>query len=126
MRTPALEVFGSPALPSTSLVATQSWLKAHADTAQRLVRATQKAMQWMREHSAEEVRAEMTDAQRMPDADADLEAIRGVQQTLSLDGAMPAEGPEVVRKVLAASNAKARTAHLDLSTTYTNKFVIKP
>jgi NitT/TauT family transport system substrate-binding protein len=119
-------VFGSPAFPSTSLVATQSWLKANADTARRLVRATQKAMQWMREHSAEEVRAEMTDTQRMPDADADLEAIRGVQHTLSRDGAMPAEGPELVRKVLAASNAKARTALLDLSPTYTNEFVIKP
>lgn len=76
-------MFGSPAFPSTSLVANKPWLKANAEPARRLVRATQKAMQWMREHSAEEIRAEMTDTQRMPDADADLEAIRGAQRTLS-------------------------------------------
>ena len=122
----AKAVFGSSAFPSMSLVAGDPWLKANAETARRLVRATRKAMRWMGAHSAEEIRAEMTDAQRMPDAEADLEAIRGAQRILSPDGVMPAEGPETVRKVLAASNEKARTAHLDLSTTYTNEFVIHP
>jgi NitT/TauT family transport system substrate-binding protein len=116
-------LFGSPTFPSTSLVADTKWLKAHPETARRLARATQKAMRWMREHSAEDVRAELTEMQRMPDADADLDAIRGAQGILSVDGAMPAGGPALAQKVLAASNAKARTVVLDLSQTYTNEFV---
>ena len=49
-----------------------------------------------------------------------------VRQILSPDGAMPDEGPDVVRTVIAASNAKARSALLDLSATYTNEFVTRP
>jgi NitT/TauT family transport system substrate-binding protein len=118
------DAFGSSVFPSTSLVANEEWLKANADTALRLVRATQKAMQWMREHSAEEIRAEMIDT-----ADAGRRCRFGRHPRRAADsvsdGAMPAEGPELARKVLAASNAKVRTAHLDFSRTYTNQFVTR-
>lgn len=122
----ATAVFGSATFPSTSLVANLDWLKKHGDTAAQLVRATRKAMDWMRNHSAEDVRAQMDETLRLPDVDADLDAIRSGQRTLSPDGRMPQGGPEIVRKVLAASNVKARGTGLDLSTTYTNEFVTQP
>jgi NitT/TauT family transport system substrate-binding protein len=83
-------------------------------------------MDWMRSHTAEEVRTQMSESLRQPDATADLDAIRTAQRTLSADGRMPSEGPELVRKVLAATNAKARSATLDLTRTYNNEFIPHP
>jgi NitT/TauT family transport system substrate-binding protein len=127
-RTPAgtQAAFGSSTLPSASLVTTEDWLKTSNDTARRLTRATLKAMQWMSSHSAEEARTYLPEALRMPDAEGDLEAIRLSQRNLSRDGAMPADGLETARRVLAASNDKVRTGTLDLSRFYTNEFVLRP
>lgn len=124
LRTPegALAVFGSPTFPSSSLLAEAQWLKTNAETAHRLVRAIKKAMVWIREHSAEEALAQLPEAVRMADADADVESIRFTQRALSEDGVLPVDGPELARKVLAASNDKVRTAAFDLSATYTNEF----
>lgn len=118
------EAYGLTSFPSGVLVAQENWLKTNSDTARRFVRAVQKGMQWLGQHSAEQVRAQMSEADRMPDAEADLEAIRLFQQTLLLRGAMPADGPEILRKVLAVSSEKVRAAHLDLSKIYTNEFVV--
>jgi NitT/TauT family transport system substrate-binding protein len=117
--------FGSSRFPSAALVAQAKWLKANGDTARRLVRATSKAMRWIAGHSAEEARALMPESLRMPDAASDLDAIRISQRNLSEDGEMPADGPATVRRVLAASNPKVRTASIDLSKTYTNEFLNK-
>jgi NitT/TauT family transport system substrate-binding protein len=81
-------------------------------------------MEWMATHSADEVRASIPEALRMPDAEADLEAIRQVQQTMSRDGIMPPDGPETIRKYVAVSDERVRNAHLDLSTLYTNEFAM--
>lgn len=123
-RTPegAQALFGTPTFPSASLLAETSWLTEHADTAHRFVRAIKKAMTWMREHSAEEVLAQIPEPLRMPDSGADVESIRDSQRALSADGTMPADGAETVRKVLAASNEKVRVLSFDLSTIYTNAF----
>lgn len=115
-------IFGSPTFPSAALLAEADWLKANADTTRRFVRALKQAIRWMREHSAEEVRAEMAETIRMADADADLESIRDAQRLVSEDGLMPADGPETVRRVLAASNQKVSTTAFDLSAIYTNEF----
>jgi hypothetical protein len=62
----------------------------------------------------------------MPDSEGDLEAIRLSQRNLSHDGAMPLDGLDTARKVLAASNEKVRTGTVDLSKLYTNEFVLRP
>jgi NitT/TauT family transport system substrate-binding protein len=117
------EIFGVTTFPSAVLVAQENWLKANSDTVRRFVRAVQKGIQWVREHSAEQVRTEMSEAERMPDAEADLQAIREFQQALLPDGAMPADGPEILRRVLAVSSEKVRVGHIDLSKIFTNEFV---
>jgi hypothetical protein len=53
-------------------------------------------MQWMGEHSPEEVRANMREDQRLPDIDADLQTIRGFQHVLSPDGAITEGSPEIM------------------------------
>jgi NitT/TauT family transport system substrate-binding protein len=120
----ARKVFGTDVFPFTSLVAQDSWLKANPDTARRFAKSVLKAMTWMRSHSAQEVRANMPERDRLPDAEADLEAIRQAQSTLSPDGVMPESGPDVMRKFIAVSSEKVRTAkNLDLTKVYTNDFV---
>jgi NitT/TauT family transport system substrate-binding protein len=86
------------------------------------VRAVKKGVEWMANHSAEDVRATIPEASRMPDAEADLEAIRQAQRTMSRDGIMPPDTPELIRKYLAVSDERVRNAHLDLSRLYTNEF----
>jgi NitT/TauT family transport system substrate-binding protein len=124
-RTPsgAQRIFGSAGFPGPLLVAQEAWLKANPDTARRLVRAVRKAMQWMSEHSPEQIRAQMRENQRMPDEAADLDTIHEFQQVLSADGAMPVGGPEIMYKVLATSIDKVRTARIDLSKLYTNEYL---
>jgi NitT/TauT family transport system substrate-binding protein len=124
-RTPegSQRVLGPASFPGSLLVAEESWLKANPDTARRFVRAVKKGMQWMGEHSAEEVRANMRDDQRTPDAAADLETIRDFQHMLSPDGAIREGSPEIMYKVLATSLENVRAAHIDLSRAYTNEYL---
>lgn len=116
-------VFGvSPVPLGGGLSARDEWLRKNHETATGFVRAVKKAMQWIRTHSPEEIRATIPEAPRMSDPEADLEAIRLLQHNLSPDGTVPPEAPEAVRKFLAVSDERFRNAHLDLSTIYTNEF----
>jgi NitT/TauT family transport system substrate-binding protein len=115
------EALGVESFPSGVLAAQENWLHANSDTARRFVRAVKKGIQWVGDHSAEQVRAQMSEAERMPDAEADLQAIREFQQSLLRDGVMPAGAPEIVLKVLAVSSEKIRTAHIDLSKIFSQR-----
>ncbi len=77
---------GDDSFPGGVLVAQQQWLRDNANLAQRFVRAMQKATGWIASHSPEEIRLEIDEAERMPDADADREAIRSFQNAMSRDG----------------------------------------
>ena len=55
-------------------------------------------------------------------AEADLQAIRQMQEVLSTDGLMPAGSPELIEKFVAVSNSKLRAAHIDIARLYTNEF----
>jgi NitT/TauT family transport system substrate-binding protein len=124
-RTPegSRRVFGPASFPGSLLIAEESWLQANPGTARRFVRAVKQGMQWMGSHSPTEVRAQMREEQRMPDADADLQTIRDFQQMLSPDGAIQKGSPELMYKVLATSLENVRTAPIDLSKAYTNAYL---
>jgi NitT/TauT family transport system substrate-binding protein len=119
----AQRVFGTTNFPNACVIAEDDWLAAHADSARRLVRAVQSAMQWMRTHSAEEIRARMPESLRISDHEAELQAIRQAKDTLSPDGSIAPEAAETVRRYVAAYNDKVRNTRIDLSHTYTNDFV---
>jgi len=110
-------VFGKADFPGSLLIAEESWLKANPDTARRFVRAVKKAMQWMGEHSPDEIRAQM------PNSETDPQTIREFKQMLSPDGAIAPGSPELMYKVLAASLEKVRAARIDLSRAYTNEYL---
>ena len=118
----ARKMFGSDTFPTSSLMAQNSWLKANPGTARRFAASVLKGMEWMRTHSAEDIRAKMSESERLPDVQADLQAIRQAQHTLSPDGVIPDSAPDQMRKFLEISSDKVRTAKIDLRTVYTNEF----
>jgi NitT/TauT family transport system substrate-binding protein len=82
-----------------------------------------RTIQFMREHSAEEIRSRMPAQYRSPDAEADLKALRELVPLLSRDGRITPEGAQAVKNVLDVSSEKVRLARIDLSQTYSNEFV---
>jgi len=123
LRTPegARQIFGSQVFPSLGLLAEDRWLRANPDTARRFVRAVTRGMQWIRDHPAEQVRDMLPDAVRTT-AEADLLAIRQMQQVLSSDGLMPAGSAELIAKFVAVSKPTFRATPSDLAHIYTNEF----
>jgi NitT/TauT family transport system substrate-binding protein len=117
------QVFGVTNVAMSALDAREDWLRGNPETARHFVRAVKRGMEWMVNHSTEEVRAMIPEASRMPDTNADLEAIRQAQRTISPDGIMPPEVPEIIRRYLAVSDEGVRNANIDLSKLYTNEFV---
>ena len=115
------EVFGAETFPSLGLVAQDGWLRDHAEIARRLVRAVKKGMRWVSDHPAEQVRAMVPPDARMT-PNADLQSIRRIQETMSPDGQMPPDAPQLIQKFVAVSNAKVRAAHISAAEFYTNEF----
>jgi NitT/TauT family transport system substrate-binding protein len=125
LRTPAgaRQMFGAEVFPSLGLLAEDRWLRANPDTARRLARAVTRGMQWVRDHSAEQVREMVPAAARTTD-EADLQAIRQLQQVLSSDGLMPPGATALIERFVAVSNPKLRAAPIDIARIYTNEFAL--
>jgi NitT/TauT family transport system substrate-binding protein len=120
------EFFGASVYPSAVLYSTPEWLNTHHVEAAHLVRAFERAVQWMRLRNPQEIASRMPAEFRSPSEDADIEALRGIQAMLSLDGRMPQRGAEAVRNVLDVSLEGVRTANFDVTQTYTNEFLDQP
>jgi len=119
-------LFGSDVYPAYTMLAPTTWLRENPATAHKLASAVKRAVDWIREHSPEEVRARMPAQRRSPDVEADLEALRATIPMLSAEGTISAEGVEVVKKTLALSMEKVRTTPIDLSQAFTNEFIRRP
>ena len=96
--------------PASCLLANRQWLDAHLDDAKKMARAELRALQWLREHSPEEILAKVPSP---GDRAAELEAIRLAKPMYSTDGRINKESAEAVRTVLGKSS-------LDVSTTFAN------
>jgi len=118
-------IFGVEDYPASCLLARGEWLRANPETAAKLARAVLKSLAWIREHSAEEILAQVPAEFRAGDQAAELQAIRMAKPMYSVDGRIDAESAEAVCKVLAGSVDRVRDAKIDLGRTYTNQFVTR-
>lgn len=116
-------VFGVDTYPSVVLYSTARWLQAHGNEAVKLARAITRTLDWMRAHSAAEIRERMPAQFRTDDASNDIAGLQSLKAMLSEDGRLTPESAAMVRKVLSVSLEKVRSADIDLSKTYTNEFV---
>jgi len=116
-------VFGVDDYPASSLLARAEWLHANPDTARRMSRAVLRSLQWIHDHSPDEIFAHVPAEFRVGDPAAEIEAIRLAKPMYSTDGRVRPESAEAVRRVLAGSLDRVRNAQIDLSRTYTNEFL---
>ena len=86
-------------------------------------RAVLKALKWIRDHSPEEILAQVPPEFRVGDTQAELEAIRMAKPMYSVDGRVKMESAQAVRSVLNESLENVRNAKIDLSKTFTNEFL---
>jgi NitT/TauT family transport system substrate-binding protein len=114
---------GTHAYPASVLYAKGEWLRANRDTAQRLARAITRTLAWMQAHTPQDIADKTPKTFRGEDDALYVEALKASMPMFSPDGAMPDEGPEVVRTLLAGSMEKVRAATIDVSKTYTNEFI---
>ena len=89
----------------------------------RRVGAVVRSLTWLREHSAEEIFAQVPAEFRVGDPAAEIAAIKLAIPMYSIDGRISPESAEAVRQVLAGSLELVRNARIDLSRTYTNEFL---
>lgn len=117
------EIFGIDAYPGSVLYAKSDWLQRNTDTARRLARAIEASLRWIHKHSPDEIMGIVPADHFGGDRTVYREALTYSIDMFSENGKMPTEGPEAVRKVLAASLDSVREAQIDLAKTYTNQFV---
>jgi NitT/TauT family transport system substrate-binding protein len=117
------EIFGTETYPASVLYSTAEWVERNPDAAGRLARAMRKTLEWMQQHSPEQIAEKMPETYRGEDAAIYVEALRNSMPMFSPDGIMSAEGAEAVKKVLSLSLEKVRAANVDTSQTFTNELV---
>ena len=124
MRDPAKtkEALGGP-YPASCLYMLGSWANAHQEQVQKLVNAYVKTMKWIAGHSAAEITDKMPRDYYAGDKDGYIQALGDSKAMFTADGLMPAGGPEQVLKVMQAFSPSVMGKTIDLSKTYTNKYV---
>jgi NitT/TauT family transport system substrate-binding protein len=117
-----LAVFGGE-YPGGALYTKSGWIAAHPKETQALTNAIVATLKWIHSHSAEEIMAKMPDNLVGADKALYLAALKNTIPMYSTTGRMDPKGAQAVLAVFSQSSAEVRNAKIDLSKTYTNKFV---
>jgi NitT/TauT family transport system substrate-binding protein len=117
------DAFGTDTYPSSVLYSKAEWVGANHDIAAKLAHAIVRTLQWMHEHSAQEIADRTPKSFRGDDDALYIEAVRSSMPMFSPDGRMDPAGAEAVQRLLAGSMEKVHDARIDLSRTYTNEFI---
>lgn len=117
-----LTVFGSE-YPGGVLYARGGWIAENGPSAQALTGAVLETLDWIAAHSPEEIMARVPDALVGPDRALYLAALKNTIPMYSRTGLMDPRGAAAVRALLGRSVPAIAAADIDLSKTYTNRFV---
>jgi NitT/TauT family transport system substrate-binding protein len=116
-------VFSTDAWPSSSLYATDKWLEENPEEAEKLATAIQRTLQYIQEHSGEEIAAEMPESFAGGDPEQYATVIEDLKRTLSKDGVFTEEGVQAVLETQRVANPEVGEKEIELGDTYTNEFV---
>jgi NitT/TauT family transport system substrate-binding protein len=108
-------VFHVDDYPASCLLARREWLDGNRESARRIAKAVRRSLVWIREHTAEEVLAQIPAEARMSDSASEIAAIRMAQPIYSVDGRINKESAEAVRTILGL-----KSAHIDVLRTFVN------
>ena len=117
-----LDVFGGE-YPGGALYTRADWIAKNEKTAQALTNAIVNTLKWIHSHTPEEIMAKMPDDLIGPDKALYLAALKNTIPMYSTDGRMDPKGAQAVLAVFSQSVEAVAKANIDLSKTYTNKFV---
>jgi NitT/TauT family transport system substrate-binding protein len=117
-----LSVFGGE-YPGGALYTKIDWIETHPKETQALTNAIVNTLNWIHTHSPEEIMAKMPPNLVGPDKDGYLAALKNTIPMYSTTGKMDPKGAEAVLAVFSQSSPEVAKAKIDLSKTYTNKFV---
>jgi NitT/TauT family transport system substrate-binding protein len=117
-----LAVFGGE-YPGGALYTKSGWIAAHPKQTQALTNAILATLKWIHSHSPEEIMAKMPDNLVGPDKALYLAALKNTIPMYSTTGRMDPKGAQAVLDVFSQSSPEVKNAKIDLSKTYTNKFV---
>lgn len=109
--------------PTSVLYANQDYIDANPEVIQKVTNATLKALHWMKQHSAEEIVANLPEDFVSGDKQTYIKAVENAKPIFSEDGKFVSADLETPLAVLKSFNEQVGKASIDLSKTYTNKFV---
>jgi NitT/TauT family transport system substrate-binding protein len=117
-----LAVFGGE-YPGGALYSTTAWVASHKKEVQALTGAMLDTLAWIHSHSPEQVMDKMPAEIIGKNRELYLAALKNTMPMYSETGKMDPKGAEAVLAVFSESSPEVAKAHIDLSKTYTNRFV---
>ena len=117
-----LEIFGGE-YPGGALYTTTAWIKSHEKEVQALTNAIVNTLAWIHSHSAEEIMAKMPDEIVGKNKELYLAALKNTIPMYSLTGMMDPKGADAVLAVFSEGSPEVAKANIDVTKTWTNKYV---
>lgn len=117
-----LAVFGGE-YPGGALYSTAAWVASHEKEVQGLTNAIVNTLKWIHSHSPEEIMAKMPPEIVGRDKDLYLAALKNTIPMYSETGSMDPKGADAVLAVFSEGSPDVAKAKIDVSKTYTNKYV---
>ncbi len=117
-----LDIFGGE-YPGGALYTRADWIAKNEATVQKLTNAILGTLKWIHAHSAEEIMAKMPEDLVGPDKALYVAALKNMIPMYSETGKMDPKGAQAVLAVFSQSVPEIAKANIDLSKTYTNKYV---
>ena len=117
-----MSVFGGE-YPGGALYTKAEWIASHEKEVQAMTNAIVNTLKWMHSHTPEEIAAKMPDEYVGKDRALYIEALKNTMPMYSETGRMDPKGAQAVLDVFSQSSPEIAKAKIDLSKTYTNKYV---
>jgi NitT/TauT family transport system substrate-binding protein len=115
-------VFGGD-YPGGALYSTTAWVAAHEKETQALTNAIVNTLKWIHSHSPEDIMAKMPAEMVGKDKALYLAALKNTIPMYSETGLMDPKGAAAVLAVFSESSPEVAKANIDVSKTWTNKYV---
>jgi len=121
-RKDTLAVFGGE-YPGGALYTRADWIASHEKEVQGMTTAIINTLKWIHSHTPEEIADKMPPEYVGKDKAGYVEALKNTLPMYSQTGLMDPQGASAVLAVFALSSPDVAKANIDLSKTYTNKYV---
>jgi NitT/TauT family transport system substrate-binding protein len=121
-REDTLAVFGGE-YPGGALYSTAAWVASHQNDVQALTNAIVNTLGWIHSHSAEDIMAKMPAEMVGKNKELYLAALKNTIPMYSETGKMDPKGADAVLAMFSESSPEVAKANIDVSKTWTNKYV---